>query len=114
MTGNACSRICISTVLIISTLIGISRGWLTVKLWFLFCSTLIKGVVCTKNIKHKRMTSQYKKPRLLLLGGALEYQKVPNQLASFDTLLQQVPSRLINGLCIFQFKFSFSWKKILI
>ncbi|TKY59045.1 putative 1-phosphatidylinositol-3-phosphate 5-kinase FAB1C [Spatholobus suberectus] len=52
-------------------------------------STLIKGVVCTKNIKHKRMTSQYKKPRLLLLGGSLEYQKVPNQLASFDTLLQQ-------------------------
>lgn len=60
--------------------------------FFLFCSTLIKGVVCTKNIKHKRMTSQYKNPRLLLLGGALEYQKVPNQLASFDTLLQQVPS----------------------
>ncbi|XP_028781474.1 putative 1-phosphatidylinositol-3-phosphate 5-kinase FAB1C [Neltuma alba] len=52
-------------------------------------STLIKGVVCTKNIKHKRMTSQYTKPRLLLLGGALEFQKVPNQLASFDTLLQQ-------------------------
>ncbi|XP_059645884.1 putative 1-phosphatidylinositol-3-phosphate 5-kinase FAB1C [Cornus florida] len=52
-------------------------------------STLIKGVVCTKNIKHKRMTSQYKNPRLLLLGGALEYQRVPNQLSSFDTLLQQ-------------------------
>lgn len=81
--------------------------WLTLKLWFLFCSTLIKGVVCTKNIKHKRMTSQYKKPRLLLLGGALEYQKVPNQLASFDTLLQQVPSHLTDGLCIFQFRFVF-------
>ncbi|XVE85393.1 hypothetical protein DITRI_Ditri17bG0087500 [Diplodiscus trichospermus] len=52
-------------------------------------STLIKGVVCTKNIKHKRMTSQYKNPRLLLLGGALEFLKVPNQLASFSTLLQQ-------------------------
>ncbi|XP_042500010.1 putative 1-phosphatidylinositol-3-phosphate 5-kinase FAB1C [Macadamia integrifolia] len=52
-------------------------------------STLIKGVVCTKNIKHKRMTSQYKNPRLLLLGGALEYQRVPNQLASIETLLQQ-------------------------
>lgn len=52
-------------------------------------STVVKGVVCTKNIKHKRMTTQYKKPRLLLLGGALEYQKVPNQLASFNTLLQQ-------------------------
>ncbi|KAJ4961972.1 hypothetical protein NE237_021882 [Protea cynaroides] len=52
-------------------------------------STLIKGVVCTKNIKHKRMITQYKNPKLLLLGGALEYQRVPNQLASFETLLQQ-------------------------
>lgn len=52
-------------------------------------STVIKGVVCTKNIKHKRMISQYKNPRLLILGGALEYQRVPNQLASLDTLLQQ-------------------------
>ncbi|KAH7840020.1 hypothetical protein Vadar_011497 [Vaccinium darrowii] len=52
-------------------------------------STLVKGIVCTKNIKHKRMTSQYKNPRLLILGGALEYQKVPNQLSSFETLLQQ-------------------------
>lgn len=57
---------------------------------FIICSTLIKGVVCTKNIKHKRMTSQYKNPRLLILGGALEYQKVPNRLASFNTLLHQV------------------------
>ncbi|KAF9592335.1 hypothetical protein IFM89_014261 [Coptis chinensis] len=53
-------------------------------------STLVKGVVCTKNIKHKRMTSQYKNAKLLLLGGALEYQRATNQLASFDTLLQQV------------------------
>ncbi|PIN09518.1 Phosphatidylinositol-4-phosphate 5-kinase [Handroanthus impetiginosus] len=52
-------------------------------------SKLVKGVVCTKNIKHKRMTSQYKNTRLLLLAGALEYQRVPNQLASFNTLLQQ-------------------------
>ncbi|KAJ9135799.1 hypothetical protein P3X46_032935 [Hevea brasiliensis] len=52
-------------------------------------STLVKGVVCTKNIKHKRMTTQYKNPRLLLLGGALEYQSVVNQLASFNTLVQQ-------------------------
>ncbi|KAK3037574.1 hypothetical protein RJ639_030757, partial [Escallonia herrerae] len=52
-------------------------------------SALVKGIVCTKNIKHKRMTSQYKKPMLLIIGGALEYQRVANQLASFDTLLQQ-------------------------
>ncbi|XP_071741165.1 putative 1-phosphatidylinositol-3-phosphate 5-kinase FAB1C [Rutidosis leptorrhynchoides] len=52
-------------------------------------SMFVKGVVCTKNIKHKRMTSQYKNPRLLILGGALEYQRANNQLASMETLLQQ-------------------------
>ncbi|KAF9673979.1 hypothetical protein SADUNF_Sadunf10G0080100 [Salix dunnii] len=52
-------------------------------------STLVKGVVCTKNIKHKRMTTQYKNPRLLLIGGALEYQSFVNQLASFNTLVQK-------------------------
>lgn len=67
------------------------------------CSALVKGVVCTKNIKHKRMTSQYKTPRLLILGGALEYQRVPNQLASFNTLLQQV-SFLDFLSCLFSHK----------
>ncbi|KFK41525.1 hypothetical protein AALP_AA2G140900 [Arabis alpina] len=52
-------------------------------------SILIRGIVCSKNITHKRMTSQYKNPRLLLLAGSLEYQKVAGQLASFNTLLQQ-------------------------
>ncbi|KAG6399013.1 hypothetical protein SASPL_140486 [Salvia splendens] len=57
-------------------------------------SKLIKGIVCTKNIKHKRMTSEYINTRILLLGGALEYQRVPNQLDSFDTLLQQEKDHL--------------------
>ncbi|KAG2241328.1 hypothetical protein Bca52824_096688 [Brassica carinata] len=52
-------------------------------------SILIRGIVCSKNITHKRMTSQYKHPRLLLLAGSLEYQRVEGQLASFNTLLQQ-------------------------
>ncbi|KAK4779853.1 hypothetical protein SAY87_015959 [Trapa incisa] len=50
---------------------------------------MVKGIVCTKNVKHKRMISQYKNPRVLILGGSLEYQRVPNQLESFNTLLQQ-------------------------
>lgn len=57
-------------------------------------STLIKGVVCTKNIKHKRMTSQYKNPRLLLLGGSLEYHRAQTQLASFNTLLEEEMNHL--------------------
>ncbi|KAK6147551.1 hypothetical protein DH2020_018463 [Rehmannia glutinosa] len=50
---------------------------------------VVKGVVCKKNVAHRRMTSKIDKARLLLLGGALEYQRVANHLSSFDTLLQQ-------------------------
>ncbi|KAL4393345.1 hypothetical protein HN51_021252 [Arachis hypogaea] len=52
-------------------------------------STVVKGVVCKKNVAHRRMTSKVDKPRLLILGGALEYQRVANLLSSVDTLLQQ-------------------------
>ncbi|KAA8541583.1 hypothetical protein F0562_022735 [Nyssa sinensis] len=52
-------------------------------------SVVVKGVVCKKNVVHRRMTSRIEKPRLLILGGALEYQRVSNHLSSFDTLLQQ-------------------------
>jgi hypothetical protein len=53
-------------------------------------SMVVKGIVCKKNVAHRRMTSKIDKPRFLLLGGALEYQRVSNQLSSVDTLLQQV------------------------
>lgn len=46
--------------------------------------------MCKKNVAHRRMTSKVDKPRLLILGGALEYQRVTNLLSSVDTLLQQV------------------------
>lgn len=55
-----------------------------------FFSMVVKGVVCKKNVAHRRMTSRIEKPRILILGGALEYQRVSNLLSSFDTLLQQV------------------------
>lgn len=52
-------------------------------------SMVIKGVVCKKNVAHRRMATRVEKPRLMILGGALEYQRVSNHLSSFDTLLQQ-------------------------
>ncbi|TYI77948.1 hypothetical protein E1A91_D06G176300v1 [Gossypium mustelinum] len=52
-------------------------------------SMVIKGVVCKKNVAHRRMNSKVEKPRLMILGGALEYQRVSNLLSSFDTLLLQ-------------------------
>ncbi|KAA3477316.1 1-phosphatidylinositol-3-phosphate 5-kinase FAB1A-like [Gossypium australe] len=56
-------------------------------------SAVVKGVVCKKNVAHRRMTSKIDKPRFLILGGALEYQRISNHLSSFDSLLQQVPKR---------------------
>ncbi|MQL80211.1 hypothetical protein Taro_012653, partial [Colocasia esculenta] len=52
-------------------------------------SMVVKGIVCKKNVAHRRMTTRIEKPRLLLLGGALEYQRKANLLSSVDTLLQQ-------------------------
>ncbi|KAL5850743.1 hypothetical protein ACOSQ3_008792 [Xanthoceras sorbifolium] len=52
-------------------------------------STVVKGVVCKKNVAHRHMTSKIEKPRFLILGGALEYQRVANHLSSVGTLLQQ-------------------------
>ncbi|CAL0307907.1 unnamed protein product [Lupinus luteus] len=52
-------------------------------------SMVVKGVVCKKNVAHRRMMSKVDKARILILGGALEYQRVTNLLSSVDTLLQQ-------------------------
>ncbi|KAL4328896.1 hypothetical protein AHAS_Ahas13G0245900 [Arachis hypogaea] len=35
---------------------------------------VVKGVVSKKNVTHRRMTSKVDKPRMLILGGALEYR----------------------------------------
>ncbi|KAF1869133.1 hypothetical protein Lal_00048414 [Lupinus albus] len=52
-------------------------------------SMVVKGVVCKKNVAHRRMMSKVDEARILILGGALEYQRVTNLLSSVDTLLQQ-------------------------
>ncbi|KAL6605816.1 hypothetical protein ACP70R_041469 [Stipagrostis hirtigluma subsp. patula] len=61
-------------------------------------STFIKGIVCSKNVKHKRMVSKHENPRLLLLGGALEHQKVTNKLASINSVLEQEKEYLKNAV----------------
>ncbi|XP_023515845.1 1-phosphatidylinositol-3-phosphate 5-kinase FAB1B-like isoform X1 [Cucurbita pepo subsp. pepo] len=52
-------------------------------------SIIVKGIICKKNVAHRRMRKEISKPRFFVLGGALEYQRVTNHLSSFDTLLQQ-------------------------
>ncbi|XP_023520487.1 1-phosphatidylinositol-3-phosphate 5-kinase FAB1B-like isoform X1 [Cucurbita pepo subsp. pepo] len=52
-------------------------------------SIIVKGIICKKNVAHRRMTREISKPCFFVLGGALEYQRVTNHLSSLDTLLQQ-------------------------
>lgn len=50
---------------------------------------MLHGVVAKKNVAHRRMRAAVDAPAVLLLSGALEYQRVANKLSSFDTLLDQ-------------------------
>ncbi|KAM0917076.1 hypothetical protein ACQ4PT_009758 [Festuca glaucescens] len=52
-------------------------------------SNFVRGIVCSKNVKHKRMVSEHRNAKLLILGGALEYQKASNKLESIGTILEQ-------------------------
>ncbi|KAI3891838.1 hypothetical protein MKW92_018233 [Papaver armeniacum] len=52
-------------------------------------SMVVKGVVCKKNVAHKHMRNKIEKPRFIILGGALEYQRVSNSVPSISTLSEQ-------------------------
>lgn len=49
----------------------------------------VDGVVFTKNVAHRKMWTDIRNPRILLLRCALEWQRVGNKMSSFDTLLEQ-------------------------
>ncbi|KAL6846595.1 hypothetical protein ACP4OV_024043 [Aristida adscensionis] len=57
-------------------------------------SNFVKGVVCSKNVRHKRMVSEHRNAKLLILGGSLEYQKVSNKFASIGAILEQEKEHL--------------------
>ncbi|KAK3130020.1 hypothetical protein QOZ80_6BG0487900 [Eleusine coracana subsp. coracana] len=52
-------------------------------------SNFVRGIVCSKNVRHKRMVSEHRNVKLLILGGALDYQKTSNKLASIGTIIEQ-------------------------
>ncbi|KAL8150799.1 hypothetical protein V2J09_020607 [Rumex salicifolius] len=57
-------------------------------------SVVVKGVVCKKNVAHRRMKSKIDNAKILIVGGALEYQRVSNHLSSVNTLLRQETDHL--------------------
>jgi len=59
-------------------------------------SSLVFGVVCSKNVTHKKMNLSIQNPTILLLKCAFEFQRKENQLSSFDTLQLQEEKYLKN------------------
>ena len=59
-------------------------------------STLVYGIVCTKNVTHKKMETSIRNPTILLLKCAFEFQRRENTLSYFDTLQLQEEQYLKN------------------
>lgn len=57
-------------------------------------SCIVQGVTCRKNVVHKKMPKLIRSPKVMLLRGSVEYQRVENQLSSFDTLMDQEKQHL--------------------
>ena len=53
-------------------------------------TSLSHGLVFTKNIAHKKMKQQIANPHILLLHGAIEYQRVENKFSSLEPQILQV------------------------
>ncbi|XP_065919768.1 1-phosphatidylinositol 3-phosphate 5-kinase-like isoform X3 [Dysidea avara] len=52
-------------------------------------SSLIYGIVCSKNVTNKRMQTSFQNPRILLLTCSIEFERTENKLSSFDRLCSQ-------------------------
>uniref|UniRef100_A0A7S3UE36 1-phosphatidylinositol-3-phosphate 5-kinase n=2 Tax=Picocystis salinarum TaxID=88271 RepID=A0A7S3UE36_9CHLO len=57
-------------------------------------SCIVQGVTCRKNVVHKKMPKLIRSPKVMLLRGSVEYQRIENQLSSFDTLMDQEKQHL--------------------
>ncbi|XP_025836877.1 1-phosphatidylinositol 3-phosphate 5-kinase isoform X2 [Agrilus planipennis] len=59
-------------------------------------SKLIKGLVFTKNITHKKMLAKIDNPKILLLESAIVYQRTEGRLMSLEPILMQEHEYLRN------------------
>jgi hypothetical protein len=57
-------------------------------------TSLIHGLMFTKNIAHKKMKQQIGNPHILLLRGSIEYQRVENKFSSLEPQILQVRMKI--------------------
>jgi chaperonin GroEL (HSP60 family) len=56
-------------------------------------SCIINGVVCSKNVAHRAMSTELMSPRILLLGCSIVYQRIEGRLLSLEPVMMQVCHR---------------------
>ncbi|XP_070187506.1 1-phosphatidylinositol 3-phosphate 5-kinase-like isoform X2 [Littorina saxatilis] len=61
-------------------------------------TSLVHGLVFTKNIAHKKMKQQIANPHILLLRGSIEYQRVENKFSSLEPQILQEREFLKNSV----------------
>ncbi|KAG9412391.1 hypothetical protein AC1031_015313 [Aphanomyces cochlioides] len=54
-----------------------------------YTGQVILGVVCRKNVSHKKASKELENPRLLLLGGSIEYGRTNDKLSVLEEILAQ-------------------------
>ncbi|CAG8493947.1 5650_t:CDS:2 [Diversispora eburnea] len=59
-------------------------------------SEYVHGVVCAKNLAHKKMPRILHNPKILILTFALEYHRIENQLMSLEPVIAQEEQHLRN------------------
>ena len=47
-------------------------------------SCVVQGLVCRKNLTHRKMRKKIANPRILMLGSMFEFHRTQGRLASFD------------------------------
>lgn len=53
---------------------------------------MVQGVVCRKNLTHRKMRRKIQDARIVMLGNVLEFPRTQGRLASFDHYTKdQVP-----------------------
>jgi hypothetical protein len=52
-------------------------------------NAFVNGVVFRKNVAHKKMSAPRTNPRILLLGGGIDFQREDCRLSSLETLIEQ-------------------------
>lgn len=58
-------------------------------------TTLVEGIICSKNVVHKGMSTNLQNPKILLLQCSVVYQRTEGRLMSLDPILMQVNTTLL-------------------